>query len=470
MSKHVAPAQAAKDASAPAEAPALKVFVKSFGCQMNVYDSQRMADVAGREGFRETDDIAEADLVVLNTCHIRERASEKIYSELGKIRELKEVRAARGRETMLVVAGCVAQAEGREILRRQGAVDLVVGPQNYHRLPDLLRAARARPGVVDTEFPLEDKFDHLPAPTPEAVRARGVSAFVTVQEGCDKFCSFCVVPYTRGSEVSRPLAKVVAEIADLTRGGAREITLIGQNVNAYHGEGLSGARADLAELLAAAARVPRVLRLRYSTSHPSDMNDSLIRAHAENATLAPYLHLPVQSGSDRILAAMNRRHSARDYLDVVARVRAARPDIAFSSDFIVGFPGESDVDFRATLDLVREVGFASAFAFKYSARPGTPAAEMEQVAPELRVERLAILQELLEAQRQAFNAATVGKRFEVIFDKPGRHKGQLIGRSPYMQSVHAEVEASRMGELVEVEITGLKPNSLTGRVTSVPER
>jgi tRNA-2-methylthio-N6-dimethylallyladenosine synthase len=435
---------------------------------MNVYDSQRMADVAGQEGYWETGEIAEADLVILNTCHIRERASEKIYSELGKIRELKDARAAAGRATTLVLAGCVAQAEGREILRRQPAVDLVVGPQNYHRLPGLLRAAQAG-GVVDTDFPLEDKFDHLPAAPPEAVRARGASAFVTVQEGCDKFCSFCVVPYTRGAETSRPVAKVLAEIKSLASAGAREFTLIGQNVNAYHGVGPDGRTAALADLLNLAARIPGVLRLRYSTSHPLDMSEDLIRAHAELPALAPYLHLPVQSGSDKILAAMNRRHRAGDYLDIVTRARRARPDIAISSDFIVGFPGETDADFEATLWLVREVGFASAYAFKYSSRPGTPAAEADQqVEPAVKSARLAVLQELLEAQRQAFNRATVGRRFAVVFDRPGRHPGQFIGRTPYMQSVHADVSPSRQGALTEVEIIGLKPNSLAGRVVAYP--
>jgi tRNA-2-methylthio-N6-dimethylallyladenosine synthase len=437
---------------------------------MNLYDSQRMADVVGQEGYRETAEIAEADLVILNTCHIRERASEKIYSELGKIREHKDARAAAGRATKLVVAGCVAQAEGREILRRQPAVDLVVGPQNYHRLPSLLRAAGAGAGgVVDTDFPLENKFDHLPAASPEAVRARGVTAFVTAQEGCDKFCSFCVVPYTRGAETSRPLAKVLAEIESLASAGAREFTLIGQNVNAYHGMDQDGRAASLADLLHLAARVPGVLRLRYSTSHPLDMSEDLIRAHAEIPALAPYLHLPVQSGSDRILAAMNRRHGVRDYLDVVTRARRARPDIAFSSDFIVGFPGETDADFDATLALVREVGFASAYAFKYSSRPGTPATDAEeQVESAVKAARLALLQELLESQRQAFNRATVGRRFGVVFDRPGRHPGQFIGRTPYMQSVHADVSPSRQRALTEVEIVGLKPNSLAGRVVAHP--
>jgi len=444
----------------PAAANARRVFIKSFGCQMNVYDSQRMADVAGKEGFSETERIEEADLVVLNTCHIRERASEKIYSELGKIRELKAERAAQGRETTLVVAGCVAQAEGREILRRQPAVDLVVGPQNYHRLPDLI--ARARTGkVVDTEFPLEDKFDHLPPASREATLARGASAFVTVQEGCDKFCSFCVVPYTRGAESSRPVEKILDEIRRLVDAGAREFTLIGQNVNAYHGRDGQGRNATLADLLASAAQLPGVLRLRYSTSHPNDMDEGLIRAHAENEKLAPFLHLPVQSGSDRVLAAMNRRHNASDYLAVVERVRRARPDIAFSSDFIVGFPGESDADFEATLALAREVGFASSYAFKFSPRPGTPSSEAtDQVPEEVKVARLAALMDVLDAQRHAFNRATVGRRFGVVFDKPGRHPGQRVGRSPYMQAVSAIVPAERAGVMTDIEITGVISNSL----------
>jgi len=467
LSKFGSPVAAATDGAAEASGPAPRMFIKSFGCQMNVYDSQRMADVAIGEGYRETERIEDADLVILNTCHIRERASEKVFSELGKIRELKEARATAGLSTTLVVAGCVAQAEGAEIRRRQPAVDIVVGPQSYHRLPSLLRAERG----VETEFPPESKFDHLPPSTPAAVRARGVSAFVTVQEGCDKFCSFCVVPYTRGAEASRPAADILAEIGALARAGAREFTLIGQNVNAYHGRSESGGVARLADLLAAAARVPGVLRLRYSTSHPLDMSEDLIRAHAENEKLAPHLHLPVQSGSDRILAVMNRRHGVRGYLEIVARVREARPDIAFSSDFIVGFPGETDADFEATLALAREVEFASAYAFKYSPRPGTPAADAAaQVDIATKERRLATLQQLLEAQRQAFNSATVGRRFAVIFDKPGRRPGQLIGRTPYMQSVHADVDASRMGELTEIEITGVKPNSLAGRVVTQPAR
>ena len=453
MSHPVSP-DAAKAAGARGE----RVFVKSFGCQMNVYDSQRMTDLALADGYSETSEIGEADLVVFNTCHIREKAAEKLYSELGKAREIKQARAAEGKATKLVVAGCVAQAEGREILRRQSAVDVVVGPQNYHRLPDLLRS---RSAVVDTEFAVEDKFERLPAPSSEATRSRGASAFVTVQEGCDKFCAFCVVPYTRGAEVSRQAGKILAEIERLAAAGAREFTLIGQNVNAYRdAEGLG-----LPGLLRRAGEIESVERLRYSTSHPNDMNDELIAAHAENLKLAPYLHLPVQSGSDRILAAMNRRHDAAAYLDIVARVRRARPDIAFSSDFIVGFPGETEVDFEATLKLVGEVGFASAFAFKFSPRPGTPAAEAGDQVPEpVKEERLARLLTLLESQRQAFNRATVGRRFGVIFDKPGRHEGQLIGRSPYMQAVHAHAAAEQIGWMAEVEIVDVGPNSLKGRL------
>jgi tRNA-2-methylthio-N6-dimethylallyladenosine synthase len=434
---------------------------------MNVYDSQRMADLAAAKGFREAESAEDADLIVLNTCHIRERASEKIYSELGKLRELKEERKRAGRRTTIVVAGCVAQAEGAEILRRQPAVDVVVGPQSYHRLPELLRAAEARTGVVDTEFPAEDKFTHLPASAPEAVARRGVAAFVTVQEGCDKFCSFCVVPYTRGAEASRPVAAILAEIGGLTRAGVREVTLIGQNVNAYHGIDPAGQQMGLAGLIAAAAAVPGVLRVRYATSHPNDMSDDLIAAHARVDALAPYLHLPVQSGSDSILLSMNRRHSVGDYFAIVARAREARPDIALSSDFIVGYPGETAADFEATLDLVRAVGFASSFAFKYSSRPGTPAAEMDgHIEEGVKAARLAALQALLEEQRQAFNGACVGRRLAVLFEKAGRREGQIVGRSPYMQGVFAEGPSSLIGALAEVEILGIGPNSLHGRIVS----
>jgi tRNA-2-methylthio-N6-dimethylallyladenosine synthase len=444
-----------------------RVFVKSFGCQMNVYDSHRMTDVAVREGYEQAARIEDADLVVLNTCHIRERASEKIYSELGKVRELKEERESAGLETTIVVAGCVAQAEGDEILRRQSAVDLVVGPQNYHRLPQLLREARLRPGIVDTTFPLEDKFDHLPAPAPAAIRARGVSAFVTVQEGCDKFCSFCVVPYTRGAESSRPVAKVIEEIARLADAGVREVTLIGQNVNAYHGLDQAGRLCDLANLLAIVARIPGVLRVRYTTSHPSDMSEALILAHRDNPLLAPYLHLPIQSGANRILAAMNRGHTVQDYVDIVGKARAARPDLALSSDFIVGYPGESDAEFQETLDLVRAVGFAASYAFKYSSRPGTPGAELKnQIDDDTKAARLLTLQQLLEDQRQAFNRGAIGRTMPVLFEKLGRHAGQAIGRSPYLQSVHADEAAALIGGVADVEIIGVGPNSLRGRLVT----
>jgi tRNA-2-methylthio-N6-dimethylallyladenosine synthase len=444
-----------------------RIFVKSFGCQMNVYDSQRMADVAARDGYQEAAKIEDADLIVLNTCHIRERASEKIYSELGKVRQLREERESAGLKTTIVVAGCVAQAEGAEILRRQPAVDLVVGPQNYHRLPELLRRASRRPGIVDTAFPVEDKFDHLPVPAAATIRSRGVSAFVTAQEGCDKFCSFCVVPYTRGAESSRPVAKVMDEITHLAAAGVREVTLIGQNVNAYHGQGDDGRIFDLADLLSLVAGIPGILRVRYTTSHPNDMSDALIRAHRDNPSLAPYLHLPIQSGSNRILAAMNRKHEVGDYRDIVARVRAARPDIALSSDFIVGYPGESDADFKETLDLVRAVGFAASYTFKYSPRPGTPGAELKnQIDDQTKAARLLILQQLLEDQRQSFNRAAVGRTMPVLFEKLGRHPGQAIGRSPYLQSVVAAGGATLIGAIADVEIMDVGPNSLRGRIVT----
>lgn len=444
-----------------------QAFIKSFGCQMNVYDAERMGNLAAAAGYSEAIRIEDADLIVLNTCHIRERASEKIFSELGKLRELKEEREQEGRRTMLVVAGCVAQAEGAEILRRQPAVDVVVGPQSYHRLPQLLGEARVHPGVVDTEFPADDKFSRLPAPSADAIRRRGVSAFVTVQEGCDKFCSFCVVPYTRGAEASRPAPAVLDEIARLAGAGVREVTLLGQNVNAYHGLDARGQAIGLAALIRAAAGVPGIRRVRYMTSHPNDMNEDLIQAHRDVPALAPYLHLPVQSGSDAMLKSMNRRHRVDDYLDIVARVRAARPDMAFSSDFIVGYPGETDADFDETLALVRAVGFASSYAFKYSARPGTPAAEMSgRVDEASKARRLTALQDLIEDQRQTFNRASVGHRLDVLFEKPGRREGQLIGRSPHMQSVFAEGPRSLIGQLTEVEILDVEPRSLRGRIVS----
>jgi len=443
-----------------------KVYVKSYGCQMNVYDAERMSDVLAPEGYAQTQDPEDADLVILNTCHIREKAAEKVYSELGRVGATKRERAERGLDTKVVVAGCVAQAEGSEILKRAKMVDAVVGPQSYQRLPEILRAAQTR-RVVDTEFPVEDKFDDLPALDEKRVRGRGVTAFLTVQEGCDKFCSFCVVPYTRGAEVSRPVEKVLAEARTLARAGVREITVIGQNVNAYHGAGPDGETWGLARLLHALAGIEGVARLRYTTSHPRDMDAALIAAHRDLPALMPYLHLPVQSGSDRILAAMNRRHTADEYRRIIARVRDARPDIALSSDFIVGFPGETDADFEDTMRLVADVGFASAFSFKYSPRPGTPAAEdAEQVPEAVKSERLARLQVLLETQRQAFNHATVGTTVDVLFEKPGRHPGQLAGKSPYLQAVVIENGGWAVGEVAPVTIARAGSNSLFGETNA----
>jgi tRNA-2-methylthio-N6-dimethylallyladenosine synthase len=448
-----------------------KVHIKSFGCQMNVYDSHRMADTLAPEGFAETAAPEDADLVILNTCHIREKAAEKVYSELGRMRVLKQAAARDGRRVVIAVAGCVAQAEGEEIIRRAPAVDLVVGPQSYHRLPALLARVERGEGVVDTEFPVEDKFGLLAPPSRAATRARGVSAFVTVQEGCDKFCTFCVVPYTRGAEASRPVAQILAEVARLADAGVREITLIGQNVNAYHGDGPDGRPCTLGRLLARVAEVPGIARLRYTTSHPGDMEPSLIAAHRDLPGLMPFLHLPVQSGSDRVLAAMNRRHTRADYLDTIARMRATRPDIAFSSDFIVGFPGERDDDFALTLSLVDEVGFAGAFSFKYSPRPGTPAAAMaEQVPEQLKSERLYRLQAAIDRRQAHFNAGCRGRTFDVLFEKPGRHPGQLVGRSPYLQPVQVMAAPSMVGEIAAVTITEISANSLFGTLADAPAR
>jgi tRNA-2-methylthio-N6-dimethylallyladenosine synthase len=436
-----------------------KLYVKSYGCQMNVYDSHRMADLLAPEGYVETSAPEDADLVILNTCHIREKAAEKVYSELGRVRRIKQDAAREGRRVTVAVAGCVAQAEGQEIIRRAPVVDLVVGPQSYHRLPDLLaRNARA----VETEFPVEDKFAFLPPPSKAKTRSRGVTAFVTVQEGCDKFCTFCVVPYTRGAEVSRPVAKIVEEVRNLADAGVREVTLIGQNVNAYHGEGPDGAWT-LGRLLHRVADVPGIARLRYTTSHPGDVDDDLVAVHRDLPQLAPQLHLPVQSGSDRVLAAMNRRHTRADYLRVVARLRAARPDLALTSDFIVGFPGETAEDFADTLRIVDEVGYSGAFSFKYSPRPGTPGAAMDgQVAEEAKAERLARLQAAINRNAAAFNARCLGLTFEVLMEKPGRLSGQLTGRSPYLQPVQVMAPADLIGRMVPVTITAIGTNSLFG--------
>ena len=449
---------------------ARKLYIKSFGCQMNVYDSRRMADTLAPEGYAETEAAYDADLIILNTCHIREKAAEKVYSELGRMRRLKAAAGAAGRRVTIAVAGCVAQAEGEEIVRRAPAVDLVFGPQSYHRLPDLLARAARDGKAVDTEFPPDDKFDHLAAPTSAAIRARGVAAFVTVQEGCDKFCTFCVVPYTRGAEVSRPVGKIVAEIERLADAGVREITLIGQNVNAYHGAGPDGRPRSLAALLERVSRIGGIERLRYTTSHPRDMDDALIAAHRELPKLMPQLHLPVQSGSDRILAAMNRRHTRADYLDIVARLRAVRPDLALTSDFIVGFPGESEGDFADTLSLVREVGFSGAFSFKYSPRPGTPGAALqEQIDEEIKSERLQRLQAEIDRGQAAFNGSCLGRTFDVLFEKTGRHAGQLVGRSPYLQPVQVTAPAALLGRIASVTITEAASNSLFGALAGAGE-
>ncbi|MGX5735263.1 tRNA (N6-isopentenyl adenosine(37)-C2)-methylthiotransferase MiaB [Bosea thiooxidans] len=441
-----------------------KVHIKSFGCQMNVYDGQRMADILSHQGYEETATPEGADLILLNTCHIRDRAVQKVYTELGKLRDIKNAQKAEGQETRIVVAGCVAQAEGGEIQRRQPAVDLVVGPQAYHRLPELLTQAAAR-RVVDTDLPVEDKFGFLPAPKPQAIRARGVSAFVTVQEGCDKFCAFCVVPYTRGAEFSRPVGQIMAEVERLAEAGVRDVTLIGQNVNAYHGEGPDGAVWGLARLMHRVAEVPGIARIRYTTSHPRDMDDELIAAHRDLPQVMPFLHLPVQAGSDRILAAMNRKHTGDEYRRLVERIRAARPDIALSSDFIVGFPGETDADFEDTIRLVDEIGFASSYSFKYSPRPGTPAADLDaQIPREVMDERLYRLQERIEHHRQAFNAAMVGRTVEILLERAGRHPGQLAGKSPYLQAVQIESTANQIGDIVRVVIEKTSTNSLFGRL------
>jgi tRNA-2-methylthio-N6-dimethylallyladenosine synthase len=432
---------------------------------MNVYDSRRMADTLAPEGFAETARPEDADLLILNTCHIREKAAEKIFSELGRVRALKEAAAREGRQMLVAVAGCVAQAEGAEIARRMSMVDLIVGPQSIHRLPALLKQAGRGQTVVDTEFPVEDKFDHLAAPSRAAIRARGVTAFVTVQEGCDKFCTFCVVPYTRGTEVSRPVAKIVAEVARLADAGVFEVTLIGQNVNAYHGVGPDGREWPLARLIERVAAVPGIARIRYTTSHPRDMSADLIAAHRDLPALMPYLHLPVQSGADAVLAAMNRRHRADEYLKIIDAVRSARPDIALSSDFIVGFPGEREEDFAATLDLVRAVGFAQAYSFKYSPRPGTPAATADdQIAEPVKAERLARLQALVEAQQRAFNQACLGRTLDVLLEKPGRLAGQLVGRSPYLQPVNVIAPAARIGTIAPVRVVEIGRNSLFGEL------
>jgi tRNA-2-methylthio-N6-dimethylallyladenosine synthase len=426
-----------------------KLFIKTYGCQMNVYDSERMAEAMSAEGYVATDRAEDADLVLLNTCHIREKAAEKVYSDLGRLRPMKAAKP----EMKIGVTGCVAQAEGEEILRRSKVVDLVVGPQSYHRLPAMLARVAGGERAIDTEFPTEDKFDHLPARKAQL----GPTAFLTVQEGCDKFCSFCVVPYTRGAEVSRPPTRLLDEARGLVARGVREITLLGQNVNAWSADGMG-----LAGLIRGLVRTPGLDRIRYTTSHPNDMEDDLIAAHGDEPKLMPYLHLPVQSGSDRILKAMNRKHTAAQYLDLIARIRAARPDILLSSDFIVGFPGETDSDFEATLDLIRAVGFGAAFSFRYSARPGTPAAERQGVAAEVADARLQALQALVTQQQRAAQAAMVGREVGVLYEKPGRLPGQMVGKSDHLMAVHVADPAGRPGELVRVRIIAAEANSLAG--------
>ncbi|MBF0333948.1 MAG: tRNA (N6-isopentenyl adenosine(37)-C2)-methylthiotransferase MiaB [Alphaproteobacteria bacterium] len=433
---------------------AKRLFIKTYGCQMNVYDSARMADVLAPLGYAPADRAEGADMVILNTCHIREKASEKVFSELGRMRLLKEQRPM-----ILAVAGCVAQAEGEEILARAPFVDIVLGPQTYHRLPEMVaRASRAGGAVLDIEFPAEPKFDHLPDPI-----AVGSAAFLSVQEGCDRFCTFCVVPYTRGAEYSRPAASLLDEARRLVAGGVREITLLGQNVNAWHGDAPDGGAWRLGRLIRALAEIDGLSRIRYTTSHPRDMDDDLIAAHGEVPALMPFLHLPVQSGSDRILDAMNRQHGRSDYLKLVERLRRARPDLALSSDFIVGFPGESDGDFEDTMALIREIGFAQAYSFKYSARPGTPAALIETQVPEaVKDERLAAAQGLIAEQALAFNRASAGRVMSVLLDRRGKRKGQLLGRSPWMQPVHVDAPDSALGAIVDLRIVAGYANSLAG--------
>ncbi|WP_096787859.1 tRNA (N6-isopentenyl adenosine(37)-C2)-methylthiotransferase MiaB [Rhodobacter sp. CZR27] len=428
---------------------ARKLFIKTYGCQMNVYDSERMAEALGAQGYELTDVADEADMVLLNTCHIREKAAEKVYSDLGRLKPLKAAKPG----LKIGVAGCVAQAEGDEILKRMPLVDLVVGPQSYHRLPEMLARTDGGARVVDTDFPEEDKFDHLP----ERKVLRGPAAFLTVQEGCDKFCAFCVVPYTRGAEVSRPFARLMGEARGLVARGVRELTLLGQNVNAWRNEG-----RGLGDLIREMAQIEGLERLRYTTSHPNDMADDLIEAHGVEPKLMPYLHLPVQSGSDRILKAMNRKHTSEQYLRLVERIRAARPDILLTSDFIVGFPGETDADFEATLDLIRAVGFGSAFSFKYSARPGTPAAEKPELPAEICDARLQTLQALIAGQQRAAQEAMIGREVDVLYEKSGRLPGQMVGKSDHLHAVHVADPDAKAGDLVRVRITASQANSLTG--------
>lgn len=446
---------------------------------MNVYDSERMEDVMKTEGYETTSSVDDADLVVLNTCHIREKAAEKVYSEIGRLRQLKDKRAEEGKDLFIAVAGCVAQAEGKEMMRRAPSVDMVFGPQTYHRLPDFMKSAieqrkdNTNARVIDTDFPVEEKFDFLP----EESAHHGPTAFLTIQEGCDKFCTYCVVPYTRGVEFSRPVKDVLDEARRLVAGGALEITFLGQNVNNYNGKDLNGGEASLATLIKRAAEIDGLERIRYTTSYPRDITEELIATHGDVPQLMPYLHLPVQSGSDRILGLMNRKHSVERYLEIIAKLRDIRPDIAISSDFIVGFPGETDADHAATMELVRAVNYQSAYSFKYSPRPGTPAALMDgQVSEDIKVARLAELQAEITRQQIVFNEDFIGKRISVLLERAGKKDHQMIGRSAYMQSVYVDLSdyklddkavgaySDLMGRLIDVDIIEAGPNSLRGRI------
>ncbi|AGA64150.1 tRNA-i(6)A37 methylthiotransferase [Liberibacter crescens BT-1] len=440
-----------------------KVFIKTYGCQMNVYDSMRMVDMLSCKGYELTEFEEEADLVVLNTCHIREKAADKVYSALGKLRKWKTRQKEQGKDIIVVVAGCVAQAEGEEILNRAPVVDIVVGPQTYYRLPEFLNRVQLGEKVVHTDYSFEDKFQRLSDVDGGRIKSRGVAAFLTIQEGCDKFCTFCVVPYTRGNEVSRSVAQVFEEASILVQSGVREITLLGQNVNAWRGQGLDGKKCSFGDLLYSLAEIPGLRRLRYTTSHPRDMDDHLIKAHGDLDILMPYLHLPVQSGSNKILHSMNRRHTVQEYIRIIEQVRAVRSDIAISSDFIVGFPGETDSDFEETMHLVEAVGYAQAFSFKYSPRPGTPSADMcYQISDSVKSERLKRLQETLHNQQTAFNQSCIGKSIELLIEKKGRKSGQLIGRSPWLQSVIIDSKDCNIGDIVNVCITGIGVNTLYG--------
>jgi len=444
-----------------------KVHIKTWGCQMNVYDSQRMADVLAPLGYAETAEIADADVVILNTCHIREKATEKVFSEIGRMRVHKRAKEKSGGKMAFAVAGCVAQAEGEEILRRDKDVNMVIGSQAYHQLPEMIanwESANGKSRVINTDFPVEPKFDFMPA----AQAARGISAYVAVQEGCDKFCSFCVVPYTRGAEYSRPAADIIAEVKNQIAHGAREVNLLGQNVNAWHGAGTDGKTWDLGTLMFHLAELDGLDRIRYVTSHPNDMHDMLYRAHAEIPQLMPYLHLPIQNGSDKILAAMNRKHTQDSYRRIIDRMRDVRPDMAFSSDFIVGFPGETDADHRATMDIVEYVGYAAAYSFKYSRRPGTPAAKAgKQVAENIKDARLQELQKKLYADQTAFNAAKLGLTFPVLFESRGRMDGQLQGKSAWLQTVNVIAPERLLGQIMDVKITTATQNSLTGEIVTI---